>query len=436
MQASYLWKKLFSKKHLEEHYIEKIKNKPSIGLDKVGLQKFEKTLKESIDIIIRKTNNSTYKFTRYKQLLFTKGPTKYPRAVCVPTMRDKLTASVINELLEGVYGDRCKTKLPQIVIDEIVNDVPRYNHYIKLDVKSFYASIDQELLLKAIKKKIRKLELIALIENAIKTEALVYPVKDKIPRTTRKIGIPEGLPFSNSLANIFMLDIDSKFAKNSNISYHRYVDDILILVDDKNYDTVRKSIVADIEMLKLELNDKIDEGAIASSFEYLGYSINDSIISVRRSSILKIEQAIEELLAGIKDKNIPYLRWKLNLKITGFILEKHKYGWLFFYSQITDKKLLFHLDNVVNRLLERYNIKEKVRLKRFVRTFHEINLNLHKTKYIPNLDELTMEQKKQLLSEIYGIDLTDKDDTYIEIQFRRIMKREIRDIEKDVQNIS
>lgn len=436
MQASYLWKKLFSEKHLEEHYIEKIKNKPSIGLDKVGSQKFEKTLKETIDIIIRKTNNSTYKFTRYKQLLFTKGPTKYPRAVCVPTMRDKLTASVINELLEGVYGDRCKTKLPQIVIDEIINDVPRYNHYIKLDVKSFYASIDHELLLKAIKKKIRKLELIALIENAIKTEALVNPVKDKIPRTTRRIGIPEGLPFSNTLANIFMLDIDGKFGNNSSISYHRYVDDILILVNDKNYDTIRKSIETDIEMLKLELNEKIDEGAIASSFEYLGYSISDSIISVRRSSILKIEQSIEELIARIKDKNIPYLEWKLNLKITGFILEKHKYGWVFFYSQITDKKLLFHLDDVVNKLLERYNIKGKVRLKRFVRTFHEIKLNLHETKYIPNLDELMMEQKKQLLSEIYGIDLTEKDDKYIEIQFRRIMKQEIRDIEKDVQNIS
>jgi len=47
-----------------------------------------------------------------------------------------------------------------------------------------------------------------------------------------------------------------------------------------------------------------------------------------------------------------------------------------------------------------------------------------------------VEQKKCLLSEIYGVDLTEKDDKYIEIQFRRIMKREIRDIERDVQNIS
>lgn len=436
MQAAYLWKKLFSKKHLSEHYIEKIRNKPSIGLDKVSPQKFEDSLDENIDVIIRKTGNSSYKFTRYKQLLFTKGPTKPPRAVCVPTMRDKLTESVINELMEGIYGDSCKTKLPQIVIDEITNDIRLYDCYIKLDVKSFYGSINHELLLKVIKKKIRKPEIVALIENAIKTEAIAYPIKDKMPRSERELGIPEGLPFSNSLANIFMSDIDNKYRNNNSISYHRYVDDILILVNKQDFTDIRDSIVADIKALKLELNEKRDEGAIASSFEYLGYSISDSIISVRRSSVLKIEQSIEELIAGMKGKNIPYLEWKLNLKITGFILEEHKYGWLFFYSQITDMNLLFHLDDVVNKLLGRYKIKGKVRVKRFVRTFHEMHLALHETKYIPNLDELQMDQKKQLLSEIYGMDLAEKDDKYIEIQFRRIMKREIRDIEKDVQNIS
>lgn len=436
MQAAYLWKKLFSKKHLLEHYDEKIKNKPSIGLDKVSPQKFEDTLEENIDIIIRKTGNASYKFTRYKQLLFTKGPTKPPRSVCVPTMRDKLTGSVINELLEEIYGDGCKTKLPQIVIDEITSNLQLYDCYIKLDVKSFYGSINHDLLLKRIKQRIRKPEIIALIENAIKTEAIAYPIKDKIPRAERTVGIPEGLPFSNSLANIFMSGIDEKYANNGSISYHRYVDDILILVNKNDFKYIRDSIVTDIKELKLELNEKRDEGLISSSFEYLGYSISDNIISVRRSSVYKIEQSIEELIAGMKGNNIPYLEWKLNLKITGFILEGHKYGWLFFYSQITDLNLLFHLDDVVNKLIERYKVKKKIKVKRFVRTFHEMHLALHETHYIPNLDELQMDQKKQLLSEIYGMDLTEKDDKYIEIQFRRIMKREIRDIERDVQNIS
>ena len=120
MQASYLWKKLFTKKHLIEHYEEKVKNKPSVGLDKVSPRKFEQNLDENIEIIIRKSMNGSYHFTRYKLLLFTKGPAKLPRAICVPTLRDKLTASVLNELLVGVYGDKCKTTKMKIKIAEKV----------------------------------------------------------------------------------------------------------------------------------------------------------------------------------------------------------------------------------------------------------------------------------------------------------------------------
>ncbi len=61
---------------------------------------------------------------------------------------------------------------------------------------------------------------------------------------------------------------------------------------------------------------------------------------------------------------------------------------------------------------------------------------LHETKYIPNLDSLKLEDKKKILSDIYQMDLSDKDQRFIEIQFRKIMKREIRDIEKDIENIS
>lgn len=436
MQASYLFKKLFAKKHLIEHYEEKIKDKPSVGLDKVSPQKFEQNLNENIEIIVRKVMNGSYHFTRYKQLLFTKGPIKPPRAICVPTLRDKLTASVLNELLVGVYGDECKTMMPQLVIDDITNRISMYSHFIKLDVRSFYGSINQDILIKIIKRKIHKPEIISLIWNSIRTEALLYPIREKTEKRERILGVPEGLPISNTLANIYMLDIDRKYKGLDYISYYRYVDDILILVNEDKFLDVKKSISDDIRKLGLEFNDKKDEGSITESFEYLGYVINDTEVTVRKSSVLKIEQSIEELFRTIKKDSIGYLQWKLNLKITGFILEKHKYGWLFFYSQITDLSLLYHLDDVVQKLIKRYKLEDKIKIKRFVRTFAEMRMALHETKYIPNLDDLKLEDKKIILSDIYQMDLSGKDERFIEIQFRKIMKREIRDIEKDIENIS
>ena len=436
MQASYLWKNLFIPKHLLAHYDEKIKNKPSVGMDKVSPKKFEETLDENIEIIVRKVMNGSYHFTRYKQLLFTKGPSKPPRAICVPTMRDKLTASVLNELLVGVYGNECKTMMPQLIIDDIINKIPLYECFIKLDVKAFYGSINQENLIKTLKKRIRKPEIISLIRNAIRTDSLTYPIKEKVEKRERTLGVPEGLPISNTLANIYMIDVDKKYQGINYISYYRYVDDILILVNKDYFSQVKQEISKDIKNLGLELNEKKDEGEISNSFEYLGYIISDRDVSVRKSSVFKIEQSMEDLFTEIKGNNSGYLQWKLNLKITGFILDGHKYGWLFFYSQITDISLLFHLDDVVKKLIRRYGLENRIKVKRFVRTFAEMHLALHQTKYIPNLDNLSIDDKKKLLSDIYEIDLSGKDERFIEIQFRRVMKREIRDIERDIQNIS
>lgn len=436
MQAAQLWRKLFSEKHLKEHYFEKIKPKPSIGMDRITPKKFEENLEDNIEIVIRKVNNDSYHFTRYKQLLFVKSASKPPRSVCVPTLRDKLTISSLNELINGVYGNDCKTQMPQIIIDDIIKKVNSYEYFIKLDIKGFYAAISQEKLLVKLKRKIRKKEIINLIEKAIKTASISYPVKDTIPRVERKRGIPEGLPISNALANIYMMDLDKKYSGKDNISYYRYVDDILILVNKNDFDSVKKEIAGDIEKLKLEFNEKKDEGFVEQGFEYLGYRINSWMVTVRRSGVLKIEQSIEDLFRAIRNNNIKYIQWKINLKITGFILEKKKYGWLFFYSQITDLTLLFHLDDVVRKLIERYGLNGKIKIKRFVRTYAEMHKALHVTRYIPNLDDLTVDKKRTLLSEIYNIDLTGKSDDILEIFFRKIMKREIRDIEKDIQNIS
>ena len=244
------------------------------------------------------------------------------------------------------------------------------------------------------------------------------------------------MPISNALANIYMSGIDKKYQNIDGISYYRYVDDILILVNEEKFFAIKKEIAKDINELGLELNEKKDEGKISEAFEYLGYTLSNDKVSVRKSSILKLEQSMEDLFGEVKKENIEYLKWKLNLKITGFILGKQKYGWMFFYSQITDVNLLFHLDDVVQKLLKRYKLDGELHLKKFVRVYREIKKDLHTTKYIPNLDNLKLEERRKILSDIYQMDLTGKDERFVEIQFRKIMKREIRDIERDIESIS
>lgn len=434
MNASCLWKKLFNKKHIKNHYYESVCKKPSIGLDRITPLKFEETINENVELIARKVQDGSYNFTRYKQLLLLKGPDKLPRKINIPTLRDKLTTSILNELLVGVYGDDCKTDMPHIVIKDIVLAKEKYTHYIKIDIESFYGSIDHELLSDRLKNRIRKNEIKTLISKAIANKSLSQSTGEE-DKSRANTGLPEGIPISNTLANIFLIGLDNKYKNNKKIAYYRYVDDILVLADEKNYLNIYDQLIKDLAELKLKTNKKSTYGLIKDSFEYLGYTIDQMSVSIRKSSVQRLEKSIEKLFRSIKNNN-KYLEWKLNLKITGFVIDNNKYGWLFFYSQMEEIQLLYHLDNLVNKLIKRYGLEEKVKPKRFVRVYHEIKYALHTTTYIPNMDKYSYKEKKEILQKIYSLSSSQIAEYDIEYLFRNTIRKEIRDTEKDIQHFS
>ncbi len=437
LYASVAWRKAFSYKKMLKIYEEKVRLKPSVGLDKITQKKFSEELDENIKLILRKCNNGKYRFTNYKLLLISKGEDKNPRKICIPTIRDKLVFATLNEVITNTYNGSCKTPLPHVLINDIMENIPHYVYYLKYDIASFYASIPHDDLLETVNKKIHKKEILQLIKTAIKTPATSYLVKS---RSCKKVihdkGIPEGLSISNSLANIYLHNMDEKYAQMKDVRYYRYVDDILILLDKNNVERIKKEINEDISKHKLNCNGKTNEGFIRNGIEYLGYSFNNNRISVREMSVLKIEQSIEEILRKNRKNNIRYIEWKLNLRITGCIWDGHKYGWMFFYSQINDESLLFHLDDLVKKLCIRYKMDGKIKIKRFVRVYNEIKNALHTTKYIPDISKFDLEYKKNILSEIFGENAKCMTAEKIEYMFKKLMKKEVGDLEKDIQNIS
>lgn len=441
LSAYKLWDIFFSKQHLEELFVEKIKKKSSVGLDWITTEKFEEQLDDNIDIILRKCCMSTYKFTHYRELLISKGAGKPPRCISIPTVRDKLVFAALYEILNKVYSTATSAPMPQTIINDIKATIsnPQFDTYVKTDIKSFYASIDHDVLIKAFRSKIRKKEICNLIEKAIRTKTS-RPNSLSSTGSSNK-GVPEGLSISNALANIYMQKIDNKYAQQKQLyRYWRYVDDIIILTSHSEAEYMVSSITADFSKLKLDVNiDKTEVGKTSAGFEYLGYYISTSTVSVRRSSIINLERSIEMIFRKYhksQKPNINYLKWKINLKVTGFIIDNNKYGWLFFYSQITDLKCLAHLDWLIDKFALRFGIDEKIRFKKFLRAYNEISKALHTTRYIPNLDQLTISQKRNIVQEIYGENEKNMVDDFVEMRFRKLMNKEIRNIQRDVQPFS
>lgn len=437
-----IFNKNFKIKNIKKVFDNSIKSKPSTGIDGININSFEKKLDIELETINRKILNKTYNFSFYKEKLISKGKNKYPRVISLPTLRDKIVLKAIFNTLTEIYSDDLSNELVHSKVDKIKITIQsnRFDSFIKMDIESFYPSIDHKILLKIISKKTKKSEFIDLLTKAI-TQATVSKSNDSIDKYSNDIGVPQGLSISSVLSSIYFIDFDKKHSIQPNYEYHRYVDDILILCKKDDIETIFETIKNDMTNLKLKVHElgispqKTDSGSIKNGFYFLGYSYSNTLISIRESSINNLHNSIIDIFTQYKhskDKNIKFLYWKLNLKISGCKFEGKKYGWLYFFSQINDERLLFKLDVFVKNMFKKFNIEyDKNKVKKFIRTYFEILKNRTHTTYIPNFTELTKSEKKDILENIFN--LHGIESNQIEYKFNKIIYKSIKEMEKDIQ---
>ena len=437
-----IFNKNFNIKNIKKTFDNSIKNRPSLGVDGINILSFEKKLDYEFNLINRKVMDNTYNFSFYKEKLISKGRGKYPRVISIPTIRDKITLKCMFNTLNTIYKDDLSNELIHTKIDKIKTSIysKKYDCYIKIDIKNFYPSINHEILKKILIRKTRKKQFINLLNNAIQQDTVTKSNKN-IKRYTNKIGVPQGLSISNILASIYFIDFDKEHCKKKNYDFYRYVDDILILCKIEDIDSIFKSIKKDMKNLELEIHEigvdsqKTAKGNLSKEFFFLGYRYDNHLISVRKSSINNLHNSIINILTQYKhskNSNIELLYWKLNLKITGCKFEGKKYGWMYFFSQINDEKLLFKLDYFINSMFNKFNIKyEKGKVKKFIRAYYEILKNRTNTIYIPDFSNYTKKQKKDLLINIFNS--KDLKDSEIEYKFNKLIYKSIKEMEKDIQ---
>ena len=325
------------------------------------------------------------------------------------------------------------------IIDKIKNNISKYNSFLKVDIENYYPTINHSLLMKMLRRKIKKTQILSLIDDAITKKTLLTSNEyvDEV-----KKGIPQGLSISNILSTIYLLDLDNLFYRKRVFAYFRFVDDILILHNNSDHDSIKQVIIKEFDKIDLKLNeDKIEYGKSNEVFNYLGYKNTPFGFSVRSSSLDRLRHSILKNFIIYKNSgDIPlsYLEWIINLRITGCKYDGNKYGWMFFYSQIDDIKILFGLDHFVAKLIKKY-LTPKVMFspKRFVRTYHEIKKNMNFSKYIPNFSDYDLSNKKNILNQVFLFkDPFSWDNDKVEKIFRIKIFQSIKDLEKDIQQLS
>lgn len=455
MSAANIFRKKFTKRNLLATYEEKIAGRQAVGRDRVTGKRFEEILRDEIEIISRKVLAGSYVFTSYKQLLISKGAGKLPRILSVPTQRDRLTLRCICDFLFDLFPDQ-KTKIPQKKIKEIDEAISsgRYTHFVKIDVKNFYPSINHGLLLKILRKSIRKKEILYLITSAIESKTLSERQSQSDKNLDKNsLGVPQGLSISNILAEIYLSDFDREIVKFPDIKYFRYVDDILVLCDGK-YVKVAKKLIGGLNSLDLhahaldDVGSKSQAGLIGSGFDFLGYQFKGDKISPKDSSIESFEASLvkefttyryavnKAVSANAKEMIDFRFLWHLNLKITGCIFEGRRYGWMFYFSQTNDTSKIRRVDAVIEKFVERFNVDKNLRIKKLLKSYYECRrVDKDQHVYIQNFDLMDENSRKTVLTKL-GVDISGMSSKAVKNYFFKIVRKAVAELEKDLHSFS
>jgi len=244
---------------------------------RADVQEFQLRLMANIISLHKDLSAKTYKHSQYKA--FNISDPK-PRRIHKASVRDRLLHHAIYRMLYPFFDKifiadsfSCRTGKGMHKALERFETFARklsHNHtrtvwVLKCDVRKFFASIDQHLLLEIIKRYISDQEIIWLISQIV----------GSFHSSREGVGLPLGNLTSQLLVNIYMNEFD-QFVKHTLKAryYIRYADDFVIFSTDReSVDRLIVQIRSFLkERLRLELHpNKISIKTVASGVDYLGW---------------------------------------------------------------------------------------------------------------------------------------------------------------------
>ena len=276
---------------LEESYRLCKQNKGSAGIDGVTFEQVEKEgVEKLLTEIQQELKSGTYLPMRNRIKPISKGDGKI-RNLGIPTIKDRIVQGAIKLILEpvfeadfqpGSFGYRPKRTAHQ-AIEQVSNAIAQEKtRVIDVDLKSYFDTIRHDILLSKIAQRIRDDKVMHLLKLILKANG--------------KKGVPQGSVISPLLSNIYLNELDkmlekandvTREGKYTHITYARWADDLIILVDgyrrwDWLYHGVQRRIREELTRLGVEINEektKTVDLRKGEKFGFLGFDFRKNVNS-------------------------------------------------------------------------------------------------------------------------------------------------------------
>ena len=288
-----------SKWEVWEAYKRVKANKGAAGVDEQSIEDFEKRLKKNLYKIWNRMSSGSYFPPPVRTVKIPKA-NGGERKLGIPTVSDRIAQQVAKSRLEPevdrlFHADSYGYRPGKSALDAVGTARERcwrYDWVLDLDIKSFFDNLDQNLLMRAVKKHAKDRWIVLYIERWLRA-----PVQEEdgqlIPREK---GTPQGGVASPLLANLFLHYALDRWltVKYPRVPFERYADDVIAhCKTEKEAQEVRAAIAARLKECGLELHPEKTKIVYCKDddrrrrypnekFDFLGYAFQ-----ARRSKNLK-----------------------------------------------------------------------------------------------------------------------------------------------------
>lgn len=295
-----MFDKIISYENLLRAYFQTRKCRRS----KPNFQKMEMNYEDILITLQWKLKNQVYFPKPYTKFIVFE-PKK--RKVAAPNCHDRIVhhaiINIIEPLTEKIFvsnsyacqklkgGFKARSEITTIY-RQIYKNNPVF-YALKCDIKSYFASINHQVLVTLLKKFINCDRTIKLLQKIINSYS-------ETPNT----GIPIGNLTSQLFANLYLHPLDVFVTKMiGEKNYFRYMDDFLILSPDKEYLINLRVLIKGFLKYYLKLNYHPKKNNIFRAdkgVDFVGYLIKPNSVTMRKKTIRKFKKRHKRRVKLIK----------------------------------------------------------------------------------------------------------------------------------------
>jgi len=260
-------------------------------------------LEKNLFVLQKELQNRTYKHGPYKDFIV-KDSKK--RLISAAPYRDRVVHHALINIIEPLFDKSfiydsyaCrKGKGTHAALMRFREFLKQRKYVLKCDIRKYFQSIDHEILLKKLSRKISDRSTLWLLNEIISSRCangvplIYFPDDNLFTPLERKKSIPIGNLTSQFFANVYLNDFDHWIKEELHAGpYIRYVDDFCVFSDEKSHlKEIRSAIVEYLASLRLSIHGgKSRIYTIKEGIEFLGFRHLPGRSRVRKENVKRFK---------------------------------------------------------------------------------------------------------------------------------------------------